>query len=244
MWCEELKINWALRHVSRCRNIFTFAWAYCELRISEPIARARRTNRRKRSFFFSSFLFFYSTRRAISTGADDVYPIMHTPPSWPERDRRPAAPKNSSRSPIHKQSRDVIASLLSCTTAKGILERGSIDPRVIPSLHACVRARVEQTPFNWYIVARSENAISQPHPTVHRQKYTSRHRVHFANGRNCLRKLRRTGRMKTPLDFLAPNVSCHLSRPQNIATIKFLLERLYAAKALNLYLYIVSHIIS
>lgn len=189
-------------------------------------ARARDERTVEKVLLFPSFLFFYSTRRAISTGTDDVHPIMHTPPSWPKRDRRPAAPKNSSRSPIHKQSRDVIASLLSCTTAKGILERGSIGPRAIPPLHACVRERVEQTPFNWYIVARSQNAISQPHPTAYRQKYTPRHRVHFTNGRSYLRKLRRTRGIKIPLDFLAPNISYHLSQPLNFS------RKTYADKAL------------
>lgn len=135
---EELKINWAYITLQKHFYIRVSLLRITHRRADSARARDERTVENVPLFFLFSFLFFCSTRRAISTGADDVYPIMHTSPSWPERDRRPAAPKNSSRSPIHKQSRDVIASPLSCTTAKGILERGSIDPRAIPPLHACV----------------------------------------------------------------------------------------------------------
>lgn len=141
-------------------------------------ARIRTRERTNRSFGEKKFFF---SPRAISTGADDVYPIMHTSPTWPERDRRPA-PKNSSCSPIHKQSRDVIAfPLVHDSTRESSNEDRSIHP-AIPPIRRCVRACSEQTPFNWYIAARSENAISRLHPMAHRRKYTNTwHRVYFIN---------------------------------------------------------------
>jgi len=84
----------------------------------------------------------FTPRRAISTRADDVYPIMHTSTSRSKRDRRDrrcrrtvAARRSINNSMMLSPPRSPRA------IANRILERGSIDPA--PLLHnAVARARV------------------------------------------------------------------------------------------------------